>query len=92
MNLKYIVNIMVLVFLLSILFVGAERVAFFQGHPFMPMKEKSIGEEESGTLARECKVKRGNNAVLEVLVIGEKPTYARCGMWYPFVDNYKIEK
>lgn len=89
--LKRIVTIVFLVFVLSIFFVGVERVAFYRGHPIVSMEEKTINIQEDNSLAMECKVKRGSNTVLEVFYADNNKTFARCGMWYPFVDVYEIK-
>lgn len=85
----------ILVFFVYSIVVIAERVLFFQGHPISyQSRDINVTDEVAmRQLALACKEVRGANNVLEIQTFDnteENATYARCGMWWPFSDSYRL--
>lgn len=73
-----------------------ERIMFFRGHPIFAPKDVAINQNDKEVIAKlgaDCKAERGQNTVLEIAQIQfdeDNATYARCGMWWPNADTYRL--
>lgn len=92
MDIRKIVALAVTAVFILVAFSAVERISFFKGNPLFDGKSVEVINglaEAEDVLAAKCKGDRGENEVLEIVRNGNV-SYARCGMFWPFIDTYVV--